>query len=669
MPKPTDNSKGNSKNTNGGTETSFKNTPQAKDDLVNSVSFGDLDYDDLVYTLDILANDLGGNGKSLWSVDDGNNDSGAMDGYVAGDLLTQDFAGAIESSQSGATIGVTADGQVTFDATGIENTLVTLAEGETLTDDFIYAIRLGNGTLSWAGAGFTITGINDDPTLDSGSIGTDEDNGSAILDLSNLGADPDSDDDGDSLNYTVTGAAAAGVASITGTSFTFDPSGQFEELAVGDSEVLDVEVTAEDSHGATASNTITVTVTGVNDAPELDGASTSTDEDNASAALDLTALGSDIDNDDDGDSLDYTIIGGPDAGSASITGKSLSFDPNGEFDELAVGQSDSVSVDIQAEDQHGATATNSVNITVTGVNDDPTLAGDSLAATEDGPAATVDLATLGDDVDSDDDGSSLNYSLQGTPPANASISGTQLSFDPGSDFQSLAEDETTGITLDIRAEDSHGATADNTIAVTVTGVNDDPTLGGGTLNVTEDGAADSLDLANLADDVDSDDDSSTLGYSLINSPPINTNLSGSNLSFDPGGDFQSLAADETTNVAVDVRVTDGHGATADNTVNVSVTGVNDAPTLDSGSLAVTEDGSPASIDLASLGDDIDSDDDGSTLNYSLQGTPPSNADISGAQLSFDPDDAFQSLAQDETTTVTLDVQATDGHGSNCYKHR
>ena len=100
MGKPANNNKGNSGNTNGGTETSFRNTPQAKDDVISSESFGELNYDSLSYSLDVLANDLGGNAKWLWSVDDGINQSGAMDGYEAGDLLEQDFAGGIERQSS-----------------------------------------------------------------------------------------------------------------------------------------------------------------------------------------------------------------------------------------------------------------------------------------------------------------------------------------------------------------------------------------------------------------------------------------------------------------------------------------------------------------------------------------------------------------------------------------
>ena len=64
--------------TGGGTTTSFSNTPQAKDDLysftedslLSLVTFNaQLD----ILLLNVMANDLGGNAKTLYSVDNGVN--------------------------------------------------------------------------------------------------------------------------------------------------------------------------------------------------------------------------------------------------------------------------------------------------------------------------------------------------------------------------------------------------------------------------------------------------------------------------------------------------------------------------------------------------------------------------------------------------------------------
>jgi VCBS repeat-containing protein len=125
---------------------------------------------------------------------------------------------------------------------------------------------------------------------------------------------------------------------------------------------------------------------------------------------------------------------------------------------------------------------------VTGVNDAPTLAGAALAATEDGGAVTLNLSTLGDDADAEDDGSTLSYAIVGAPAEGAaSIAGTTLSFDPGAAFQNLGAGQTRAVTVQVQATDARGATsAIRDVVVTVTGVNDAPTLSGpAAVNVLE----------------------------------------------------------------------------------------------------------------------------------------------------------------------------------------
>src|SRR5262245_36024602 len=105
-------------NTSGGTTTSFANTPQAVDDFFAASKTG-LTEDSLnIVKLDVMANDLGGNAKTLWSIDNGVNNSGAMAGYIAGDLLTQDTARVettnSETSLHGAKIWITSDGKVGY---------------------------------------------------------------------------------------------------------------------------------------------------------------------------------------------------------------------------------------------------------------------------------------------------------------------------------------------------------------------------------------------------------------------------------------------------------------------------------------------------------------------------------------------------------------------------
>ncbi|RWP86641.1 MAG: adhesin, partial [Mesorhizobium sp.] len=148
----------------GGTTTSLSNTPQAQDDL-----FTYSEDATGVLTLNVMSNDLGGNAKTIWSVDNGINTSGAMSGYVAGDLLTQDSGRtegiSTDTSFNGAKIWITSDGRVGYDAATLsaafKTQLQSLNAGQYLTDTFIYSIRLGNGTLSWATATVQFAGTND----------------------------------------------------------------------------------------------------------------------------------------------------------------------------------------------------------------------------------------------------------------------------------------------------------------------------------------------------------------------------------------------------------------------------------------------------------------------------------------------------------------------------
>lgn len=75
----------NTTTTSGGTVTSFSNTPQAKDDTFS----GTLITEDFFGTifLDVMANDLGGKAKILYSLDNGFNQAGDPSSV---DLLTKD---------------------------------------------------------------------------------------------------------------------------------------------------------------------------------------------------------------------------------------------------------------------------------------------------------------------------------------------------------------------------------------------------------------------------------------------------------------------------------------------------------------------------------------------------------------------------------------------------
>ena len=143
------------------TLTLFAPTPMAEDDLLTGTVTG--------LSFNVLANDFGGNALRLWSVDDGTNS--------LADLLAQDTARteatSTDKSANGAAIWITSDGTVGYDSSTLSDdftaSLQYLAAGEYAYDTFTYAIRLGNGVLSWATAEVQFAGLNDPVHITSGA--------------------------------------------------------------------------------------------------------------------------------------------------------------------------------------------------------------------------------------------------------------------------------------------------------------------------------------------------------------------------------------------------------------------------------------------------------------------------------------------------------------------
>ena len=165
--------------------TSFTNTPQAGDDFFAAAGTGLTEDSSATVYLAVMANDLGGAAKTLWSIDDGTNSSGTSSPT---DLLIQDTARiettSADHSAHGAHIWITTDGRVGYDSatlsTEFKDQLQHLAAGQFLTDTFTYAIRLGNGTLSWATATVQIVGVNDAPVVSGAVTGSALEDGSSV---------------------------------------------------------------------------------------------------------------------------------------------------------------------------------------------------------------------------------------------------------------------------------------------------------------------------------------------------------------------------------------------------------------------------------------------------------------------------------------------------------
>ena len=184
-------------------------------------------------------------------------------------------------------------------------------------------------------------------------------------------------------------------------SFSYDPNGQFDGLDEGESfdEIFSYTVT---DGTAFVTTTVTITVTGVNDAPVAADDAYTTDENTPLAIAAPGVLGNDTDV--DGDGLTVT-----DVDDSALQGTltwaadgSFTYDPAGQFEGLDDGETATETFTYTVWD--GTTAdTATVTITVTGVDDPPVAVDDDYTTDEDSVLNVATSGVLENDYDVDGD--------------------------------------------------------------------------------------------------------------------------------------------------------------------------------------------------------------------------------------------------------------------------
>ena len=190
--------------------------------------------------------------------------------------------------------------------------------------------------------------------------------------------------------------------------------------------------TVTDEHGATATATLTITVTGTNDAPVAVADTNAGNED-------TTITGSVATNDsdvDDGATLTYALEC---AGRRPDAQHRRQLQLRCRQRRLPAPGRRAPRTDVVANytvtDEHGATDTATLTITLTGTNDAPVAVADTNAGNED-TTITGSVATNDSDVD---DGATLTYALD-APVAGLTLNADgSYSFDAGNAaYQHLA---------------------------------------------------------------------------------------------------------------------------------------------------------------------------------------------------------------------------------------
>ena len=605
-----------------------------------------------------------------------NDDTGQTASPAAGNVLTNDSdidgdalsVIAHSLSASGVIVSLDTAGNYSYDPTG-HAFFDALVDGQTVTDTFTYTISDGNLATDSATVTITVTGVNDAPVANPDTFGTVEESDGNFALLAN-----DSDPDGDPVSVTnpgaLTSAFAGATASIGSTGLlSYDPTGSAFLNSLSDGETVSESFvyTITDGNGLTDSTSVTVTITGSNDAPIANPDFESMTQGDPGIIISPLA------NDSDPDTNDVLQFGGADAFSAAGVelfpgGNDIGYVPGSAFDFLGDGETanDTFSYTI-ADDFVTSSAT--VTITHTGINDAPVANDDAFSAFDNAPLLGNVMADNGSGADSDPD---VNDVLIVFPDTLTTSLGAAVEIFLNGDFTYTPVDGATGPdSFNYTLSDSNGVTDSATVTIDVAAGNDPPDAVDDFLGTDE-----KTPLAvNVVIGNDSDPDGDAM---VVANPGAFTSIfagatasidSTGNFAYDPTGSafLNSLSVGQTASESFSYTITDGNGGTDSASITVTVTGVNDAPVANPDTEGnAFEDGGPVSISGAAL---LSNDSDVEQLDVvsisGVDGVSTAGAFVSvgtDGNVSYDPGALFQGLAENQTTTDTFNYTIADGFG-------
>lgn len=248
----------------------------------------------------------------------------------------------------------------------------------------------------------------------------------------------------------------------------------------------EVSVTAKDASNSQVTQTRTVTVTDVNSVPAISGTPVTSVNQDAHYSF-IPTLADDDAEDGAGETNntftatmdgmmlpEWLTIDAATGELSSIADRPDNGDVGGSYTNIVISFTD------------GANETVSLpafDITVNNVNDAPVAVADEDDTTED---ASVGIDVLANDTDIDITGQFENANVDGDqlsvsgivmPPTLGSVTnnGTNVTFDPGEDFQYLDDGENEVVTFTYTVSDGNGGISNAaTVTVTVNGANDAP---------------------------------------------------------------------------------------------------------------------------------------------------------------------------------------------------
>lgn len=473
------------------------------------------------------------------------------------------------------------------------------------TPSFTLTVEVSDGSLN---ASNTVTinlmNVNEPPIIAAQTFSIAENSAAATPVGTVLASDPDADD---TSSFAIT-------AGNTNNAFAIDA--HTGAITIATQSALDYEtnptfsltITITDNGSLTASNSISINLTDVNDvAPVINSSSFDIAENSTNG----TVAGAVSITDPDGAAPIFSIIGG--------TGQSVfAIDPTGTITVLNNTTLDyetnlSLTLDVQVSD--GVHTVNKLlTINVTNINDNlPTITAptDFGIAENSANGTLLGTAIIANDVDISD---TLHVIIRAGNTSNAFLIDPTTKQLKVNNSAALNYEITPSFTLTIQVSDGSNTATDDVI-ITINDINEPPSIAAMTFSIAENSANDtSVGILTV-----SDPENAILTYTFLSG---NTNNA-----FKIDAATKQLLVNNSAvldyetrpSFNLSVQVSDAAN-TSSNTISIIVTDINDAPVLDSG----------GSLTLSPIAEDTPANTNTGTLISSIIGSSVSDQDV-GAQ--------------------------------------
>lgn len=470
-----------------------------------------------------------------------------------------------------------------------------------------------------------VNNINQAPAAEAGPNQTVEESAQVTLDASGS-----TDADLDPLTFLWTQTQGPAVALTDATASR--PSFTTPTVSTNEPVVLAFRLDVADGIGATAEDTVVVTVLNVNQAPIAQAGADQTVEESSPVQLSGTAS-----NDAEGDVLTYqwtqtagpaVVLQGPDTAAPSFTAPTLSTNDAALLAfRLIVG------------DGVAFSEPDLVAIEVTNANEPPVASAGPDRTVDEGALVSLDGAGS---TDGDSDVLAFTWIQTGGPAVTLSTSGAQATFTA----PTLSSNTPVELTFSLVVHDGFAPSPADAVRVTVLNVNSPPVVDAGAAATVDEGESVVL-AANATDD---DGDVLDLAWEQVGGPSVTlAAVDSSRATFAA----PSVPTNEDVMLRFRVSASDRIADSVTDEAIVTVRNVNQAPVASAGAwLSVSEE-----TGVALNGSAVDPDQDPMTLSWTQETGPPV---VLENDTRLDP--SFLAPALDTNTDVVLEFRlvASDG---------